>query len=127
MDSRLSPEEYIALRTAVGWPRCTPEQASAALEASLALAVVRNDRGHAIGLARAVGDSFYVVIVDVMVNPAEQENGVAHRALAALLEDPRVHAAGHLCLFAAPDAVELYESFGFRAEEGLYMRRTGGR
>ncbi len=124
MEPVLTPDEYADLRAAVGWPPTPPEQASAALARSIALAVIRDDSGNPIGLARAVGDGFYVVIVDVIVAPAEQENGVAHRALAALLEDPRVHAAGHLCLFAAPDAVDLYESFGFRPEDGVYMRRA---
>jgi GNAT superfamily N-acetyltransferase len=94
-----------------------------ALRDSISLATERDADGRLIGLARAIGDGFYVVVVDVMVHPDEQENGVGHRVMKTLLEDPRVADAGHLALFAAPDAVELYESFGFREENGVYMRR----
>lgn len=124
MHSAVTPDEYIALRTAVGWPGMAHDVAAAALRDSVALSSFRDEGGRLVGLARAIGDGFYVVIVDVMVCPAEQENGIASTLLSSLLEDPQVQRAGHLALFAAPDAVELYESFGFRAEGGTYMQRA---
>lgn len=123
MELPLTASEYVDLRAAVGWPTMSADAASAALDASLAIATERNEEGQLIGLARAIGDGFYAVVVDVMVAPHEQENGVGHRILQQLLGQPPVQQAGHLALFAAPDAVELYESFGFRDESGVYMRR----
>ena len=124
MDATLTPVEYAELRAAVGWPEVSAEQAAAALAASLAITTVRStDNGRLVGLARAVGDGFYAVVVDVMVDPREQDQGIAHRMLEELLARPAVVRAGHVALFAAPDAVELYESLGFLAENGVYMRR----
>lgn len=124
MELPLSASEYVDLRAAVGWPTMSTEAASAALDASLAIAVERDHNGQLIGLARAIGDGFYAVVVDVMVDPPEQDHGVARALLTRLLDDPRVQAAGHLSLFAAPEAEELYEDFGFRAEGGTHMERT---
>ncbi|GGO93045.1 hypothetical protein GCM10011584_30820 [Nocardioides phosphati] len=124
MKPTLTPDEYVALRAAVEWPTMSAERAAEALRDSLATATERDDNSRLIGLARAIGDGFYVVIVDVMVHPDEQENGVAHRLLERLLAHEQVEGAGHLSLFAAPDATGLYESFGFEAGGGVYMRLT---
>lgn len=124
MEPLLTAREYVDLRAAVGWPTMAAEEAATALEASLAVVTERDDDERLIGMARAVGDGFYAIVVDVMVAPAEQDHGVATTLLTRLLDHPRVKNAGHLALFAAPDAVELYESFGFAAEGGIYMRRT---
>jgi ribosomal protein S18 acetylase RimI-like enzyme len=124
MDAPLTPAEYATLRRTVGWPAVAPDAAAEALASSLAIATERDDDGRLVGLARAVGDGFYVVIVDVIVAPGEQDQGIGHRVLTRLLAEPAVKGAGHLALFAAPDAIELYESFGFRAEGGTYMERT---
>lgn len=123
MDLPLTPEEYAALREAVDWPPCPPEDAALALDKSLAVATARSADGRLVGLARAVGDGFYVVVVDVIVDPREQDQGIAHRLLTDLLEAQPVRAAGHLTLFAAPDAVGLYEELGFQEEKGVYMVR----
>ena len=123
MDLPLTPEEYADLRTTVDWPPCPPEEAVEALHKSLAVATARNAEGRLVGLARAVGDGFYVVVVDVIVDPREQDQGIAHRLLSDLLDAQPVRSAGHLTLFAAPDAVGLYEELGFREEKGVYMVR----
>lgn len=124
MDSDVTSDEYVSLRAAVGWPTMPVSVAEAALRDSIAIATERDDDGRLIGFARAIGDAFYVIVVDVMVDPDEQENGVGHRLLEQLLAAPPVAGAGHLSLFAAPDATGLYESFGFEAGGGVYMRRT---
>lgn len=123
MHPALTADEYLALRVSVDWPAMTPDVAAAALDSSLAVATARDDEGRLIGLARAVGDGFYAIVVDVIVAPDEQENGVAANLLESLLADPAISRAGHVALFAAPDATELYASFGFRAEGGIYMQR----
>ncbi|MDO7866987.1 GNAT family N-acetyltransferase [Nocardioides jiangxiensis] len=123
MEPTVTPAEYAALRAAVDWPVCPPAEAEAALQRSLAVAIARNADGRLVGLARAVGDGFYVVVVDVIVDPREQDQGIAHRLLTDLLATQPVRAAGHLTLFAAPEAVGLYEELGFREEKGVYMVR----
>lgn len=123
MQPLLTADEYLALRVSVGWPAMTPPTAESALADSLAIVTARDDEGRLIGLARAVGDGFYAIIVDVIVAPDEQDNGVAAQLLESLLADPAIDRAGHVALFAAPEAIELYESFGFRAEGGTYMQR----
>ena len=123
MDLPLTANEYLDLRAAVDWPTCSSAEAEDALHKSLAVATARNAEGHLVGLARAVGDGFYVVVVDVIVDPREQDQGIAHRLLTDLLAAQPVRDAGHLTLFAAPDAVGLYEELGFQEEKGVYMVR----
>jgi ribosomal protein S18 acetylase RimI-like enzyme len=123
MDLPLTPDEYVDLRAAVDWPTMSAETAASALDASVAIATERDEAGRLVGMARAIGDGFYVIIVDVIVSPQQQDQGIASTLLSRLLDLPQVRDAGHLALFAAPDAVELYESFGFRDESGVYMRR----
>lgn len=123
MHPALTADEYIALRASVGWPTMAPDVAEAVLDQSLAAVTARDDEGRLIGLARAVGDAFYAIVVDVIVAPDEQENGVAAELMESLLADPHLERAGHVALFSAPEAIELYESFGFKAEGGTYMQR----
>lgn len=123
MMSPLSPDEFIALRSTVGWPSPRPDAVQMALQQSIAIATERDHNGTLVGMARAVGDGLYVLVVDVVVAPTAQDQGIGGRLVQTLLDDPRVARADHLELFAAPDAVDLYASLGFTPQEGTYMRR----
>lgn len=59
--------EYRRLRAEVGW--CSPDDrvCAAALAASLFTVVAHDEEGRSVGMARAVGDGLYVLIVDVVV------------------------------------------------------------
>lgn len=115
--------EYTALRAAVGWRSPTLDDVEAALQHSLAIATERDDSGALIGLARAVGDGIYVLIVDVIVAPHAQGQGLGRRLVERLIADETVAGAQHTALFAAPEVAPFYEQFGFRPQSGRYLRR----
>jgi len=60
--------EYRRLRAEVGWNSPDDRVCAAALAASLFTVVAHDEEGRSVGMARAVGDGFYVLIVDVVVN-----------------------------------------------------------
>ncbi|PPJ18850.1 hypothetical protein C5E45_34215 [Nocardia nova] len=60
--------EYRRLRAEVGWNSPDDRVCAAALAASLFTVVAHDEEGRSVGMARAVGDGLYVLIVDVVVN-----------------------------------------------------------
>lgn len=74
----------------------------------MAWAVERDLSGRLVGMARAVGDGTYLLIVDVVVDPAHQAHGLGRRLMHSLRRDPAVAAARHTALFAAPEVAAFY-------------------
>lgn len=118
----LSPQEYVELRATAGWGSPPGSTVATALSRSLAVVVERDRDGALLGMARAVGDGVYALIVDVVVTPAAQGRGIGRRLVDALLADPSVADAQHVALFAAPDVVPFYELHGFEPQPGTYLR-----
>lgn len=114
-------QEYIDLRTAVGWGSPDPPTVARALDLTWAWAVERDEQDRLVGLARAVGDGVYLLLVDVMVRPDAQGRGTGRRLVESLLHQPRVSSARHTTLFAAPEVVGFYTSLGLEAQPGTYF------
>ncbi|MDR2501752.1 MAG: GNAT family N-acetyltransferase [Oscillospiraceae bacterium] len=82
----ISPEEYNALRSAVGWSARPIEQARQALNGS-AFTVTACCADRAVGIARALcdgGDS--ALIKDVMVLPDYQRQGIGLELMSRIME-----------------------------------------
>jgi GNAT superfamily N-acetyltransferase len=121
MDS-LSVQEYVDLRASVGWASPSPDLVARGLAESVGIATSRRTDGVLVGLARAVGDGIYVCIVDVIVDPGAQGQGIGAALVRTLLDQDRVKRAAHVALFAAPGVVGFYEQLGFTQQEGSYLR-----
>ena len=109
------PEEYAALRRAVGWNEIGEHGLRTGLANSLYSVVLERD-GEAIGCGRVVGDGgIYFYLQDVIVLPEFQGNGLGARimdALQAYLD--RVAGPGAFIGLMAADGVErFYERYGF--------------
>lgn len=117
----VSPQEYVDLRRAVGWASPPLDVVSRALASTVAWAVERDATGSVVGLARAVGDGIYVLVVDVMVHPQCQADGMGRRLMETLLRDPVVAAARHTTLFAVPEVAGFYEALGMNPLDGVYF------
>lgn len=89
----ITPDEYVALRAAVGWASADESTITQALHNTLAWAIERDENGQLIGLARVVGDGLYALVVDVMVHPRAQGTGLGPTADAATGHQP-VYRAG---------------------------------
>jgi ribosomal protein S18 acetylase RimI-like enzyme len=118
----LTVQEYIDLRASVGWLSPSPDTVARALSESLGVATERDNDGALVGLARAVGDGIYVLIVDVIVDPSFQGQGIGASLVRALLSQERIKNGAHVALFAAPDVVGFYERLGFNRQDGSYLR-----
>ncbi len=115
----LRPEEYRALREAVGWDPFSERQAALALRNSLYVLSAR-DGGRPIGMGRLVGDGATICYVqDLIVLPAYRRAHVGTALIRALerfargLLDPGE--TMRLCLMCARGREPFYESCGFIA------------
>ena len=85
IENALSYEIYHELRNCVGWKNWSEEQARKALKNS-AYNIVVQDGAEAVAMARLIGDGIYYIIVDVVVVPSYQGQGIGQRLIEMLLE-----------------------------------------
>jgi GNAT superfamily N-acetyltransferase len=117
-----SVAEYRALRLAVGWNQPDPIAARAALDQSV-LGVCVELAGTAVAMARVVGDgALYLFIVDVVVHPDHQGQGVGRRLTQRLMELALATAAPSVGLVAAPEVADFYVGLGFDLTSDRYAR-----
>lgn len=86
MTNTITPEEYLAMRAAVGWSVFPVEQAIAGLSNSYVWCI--RDEGRPIAIGRAIWDHGYVIyIADVIVLPEYQGQGLGHAPVARQREE----------------------------------------
>jgi len=84
-ENDLSYKDYCMLRESVGWLNFSEEQTRGAIANSLyTISVVKNDQ--VVGMGRLVGDGFYFMIVDIVVNPVYQKRGIGSKIMDMLME-----------------------------------------
>nr|WP_319489703.1 GNAT family N-acetyltransferase [uncultured Caproiciproducens sp.] len=113
----LTAEDYNALRKAVEWDEIESDQAQEGLRNS-AYMIAAADEGKMVGMARAISDGGYVVLIsDVIVHPDYQGQGIAK----TMIEDIMTYftdrlKSGQAILFnlmAAKGRESFYKQFGF--------------
>lgn len=83
--NQLSYEDYCALRSSVGWLNLFEEQTKKAMDNSLYI-VTAVDGEQTVAMGRLIGDGMYYLIVDVVVHPDYQKQGVGGRIVDMLIE-----------------------------------------
>lgn len=83
-ENKLTYEEYISLRSSVGWNNFFEEQTKKSIGNSLYMITVE-DNGLTIGMGRLIGDGMYYLIVDVVVRPEYQNKGIGSQIIDLLL------------------------------------------
>lgn len=78
-------EDYYRLRESVGWANFSKEQTQAALDNSLYTIVVF-ENSQAVGMGRLIGDGMYLIIADIVVNPAYQRKGIGSEIISMIIE-----------------------------------------
>lgn len=120
-DTPPAVEEYLALRRAADLGARDADGARRALPNSLVAVTVRN-HGELVAMGRVVGDGgCHVQIVDVAVHPQWQRKGLGREIAKRLIAwcEAELPPSCHMSLVASPDAVPLYETFGFELCRGL--------
>lgn len=117
LENVLGYEDYCRLRESVEWRNFSREQTERALGNSVcAVTAVLN--GRAVGMSRLVGDGMYFVIVDVVVEPAYQRQGIGREMIRRLVEfverETPVGGRSSVQLIAVKGKEEFYEKLGFR-------------
>lgn len=80
----LTYQDYVSLRSSVGWNNLSEEQASKAISNSLYnLTVV--DNNETIAMGRLIGDGMYYLLVDIVVKPEFQGMGIGSKIIDTLL------------------------------------------
>lgn len=83
-ENKLTYEEYVSLRSSVGWNNFFQEQTKKSIGNSLYMITVE-DNGLTIGMGRLIGDGMYYLIVDVVVRPEYQSRGIGSQIIDLLL------------------------------------------
>ena len=118
-------QEYLQIRSEVGWLKLEEDQAGKALQHSL-LTIGAYDGERLAGMGRLVGDGAVICYVqDLIVVPSYQHMGVGSKVLDTLIEYVEtLRKEGTqmmLCLMCAKGRESFYEEHGFMARptEGL--------
>lgn len=113
----LSYEDYYSLRESVGWLNWPEEQTKKALNHSLyTVTAIHND--NTVGMGRLLGDGMYFMVVDIVVHPDYQNNGIGSKIINMILEyvDKETPAGGRssVSLIAEKGKEAFYEKLGFK-------------
>lgn len=80
----LDYEDYFRLRESVDWINFSKEQAQDAINNSL-YTVIAIDSSQTVGMGRLIGDGMYVMIVDIVVAPNYQKQGIGSKIMGMLI------------------------------------------
>lgn len=117
IENNLTAKEYNELRTSVGWSSKEESLTNELLKNSVIIKKVTvNDK--AIGMARAIGDGLYYLIVDVIVDKEHQGNGIGRILIEEIVKDiynkTKEGQKASINLISMKGKEEFYEKFGFR-------------
>lgn len=117
IENSLTYQEYVSLRSSVGWNNFAEEQVAKSLCNSIYdIKVVEMNRTVAMG--RMIGDGIYYVIVDVIVHPEFQGNGIGSWMIDILLkyveENTSIGGRSSVQLIAEPGMETFYRNKGFK-------------
>lgn len=115
--NELTYEDYISLRSSVDWNNFAEEQVSKSINnAMLNITVV--DEGKTVAMGRLIGDGIYYLIVDVVVQPEYQGQGIGSTIIDILLKYIEEHTPNDgrasVQLIAEKGKEEFYINRGFK-------------
>ncbi|MED9904914.1 MAG: GNAT family N-acetyltransferase [Lachnospiraceae bacterium] len=84
-ENKLTIEDYIFLRSAVGWNNFETDQMAKVVQNSL-YAVTVVEENQTIAMGRLLGDGMYYLVVDVVVKPEYQKRGIGSQIMDMLLK-----------------------------------------
>jgi len=113
----LQPKEYNELRNSVGWDSKDEKIIQDAITNSAVVKkVIVNDK--AVGMARAIGDGLYYLIVDVVVNKEYQGKGIGKILIEEIVKEvynkTKEGQKASINLISMQGKETFYEKCGFR-------------
>ena len=111
----LTYEDYCRLRESVGWLNFPNIQKS--LENSLYTIVAVQDN-QIVGMGRLIGDGMYYMMVDIVVQPDYQQQGIGNKIVSMLIdyvnEETPIGGRSSIQLIAEKGKESFYEKKGFK-------------
>ena len=116
-ENALCYEDYCKLRESVEWLLFSKEQMQKALDNSL-YTIIAVDNNQTIGMGRLIGDGMYFMIIDIVVQPDYQKQGIGKRIVDMLIEYvdkiTPVDGRSSIQLIAEKGKEAFYEKMGFK-------------
>ena len=110
-------EDYCELRESVGWLLFSKEQTQEALINSLYTVIVVKD-SQTVGMGRLIGDGMYYTIVDIVVQPNYQKQGIGNKIVNMIIEfvdkETPIGGRSSIQLIAEKGKETFYEKLGFK-------------
>jgi GNAT superfamily N-acetyltransferase len=117
IENNLQPEEYNELRNSVGWDSKNEDVIIEALRNSVIIKKIIVDN-KPVGMARAIGDGLYYLIVDVVVSREYQGKGFGKLLIEEIVNDiynkTKDGQKASINLVSMQGKEEFYEKCGFR-------------
>ena len=109
-------EDYSKLRESVGWMLFSKEQTQMALMNSLYTVIAVKD-SQTVGMGRLTGDGMYYMIVDIVVQPNYQKQGIGTKIVNMIIEfvdkETPIGGRSSIQLIAEKGKETFYEKLGF--------------
>lgn len=117
IENSIVTKEYNKLRNSVGWDSKEENLVSEAIKNSaIVKKIIVNDK--IVGMARAIGDGLYYLIVDVIVDKEHQGNGIGKMLIEEIVKDvynkTKVGQKASINLISMQGKEAFYEKCGFR-------------
>ena len=110
-------EDYCELRESVGWLLFSKEQTQMALMNSLYTVIAVKD-SQTVGMGRLTGDGMYYMIVDIVVQPNYQKQGIGNKIVNMIIEfvdkETPIGGRSSIQLIAEKGKETFYEKLGFK-------------
>lgn len=116
-ENMLDYEDYFRLRESVGWINYSKEQTQEAINNSL-YTIIAIDNSQTVGMGRLIGDGMYVMIVDIVVEPNYQKQGIGSKIVGMILDfvskKTPIGGRSSIQLIAEKGKESFYEKIGFK-------------
>ena len=117
IENNILPNEYNELRNSVGWDSKDNEVITEAINNSVIVKkILENDR--VVGMARAIGDGLYYLIVDVVVHNEYQGKGLGKNLINEIIKEvedrTKIGQKASINLISMQGKEAFYEKCGFR-------------
>ena len=117
IENTITAKEYNELRSSIGWDIKEENIIEAAIQNSVVVKKVTFDN-KTIGMARAIGDGLYYLIVDVVVHKEYQGKGIGKLLIEEIVkfveDNTKEGQRASINLISMKDKEEFYEKCGFR-------------
>ena len=117
LENALHYDDYFHLRQSVNWNNFSEQQTVFALNHTLYSIIAKSEQ-ETIAMGRLIGDGLYYTIVDVIVNPAFQGQGIGsaviHKLLNYVEKNTPPGGRSSVSLIAEKGKEAFYETLGFK-------------